>query len=152
MHVYQDLQPYICSFADCSSGIKTFVSRREWGEHEFTEHCEKQPKDLNRTSQDTCPFCQTLPAGPRSQYVTHVGRHMQEISHAAIPISAMTDDDGNLELSNEDDNTIHDSIASAQIAEPEPFFIAPAGFRPNSLFVGRKKEIERLDKLFLDVR
>lgn len=151
MHVYQDLQPYICSFADCSSGIETFVSRREWGEHEFTEHREKQPKDLNLTSQDTCPFCQTLLAGPRSQYISHVGRHMQEVSHAAIPVSAMTDDDGDLELSDEYDNMIHDAIVSAQIAEPEPFFIAPAGFRPNALFVGREKEIEQL-QLLLDER
>lgn len=77
---------------------------------------------------------------------------MQEISHAAIPMSAMTNDDGDLELSDEDDDTIHDSIASAQIAEPEPVFFAPAGFRPNSLFVGREKEIEQLDKLFFDER
>ena len=77
---------------------------------------------------------------------------MQEISHAPIPMSAMTNDDGDLELSDEDDDTIHDSITSAQIAEPEPVFFAPAGFRPNSFFVGREKEIGQLDKLFFDER
>lgn len=65
-------------------------------------------------------------------------------------MSAMTNDDGDLELSDEDDDTIHVPIASAQTAEPEPIFIAPAGFRPNSLFVGREKEIKQLDKLLFD--
>lgn len=74
---------------------------------------------------------------------------MQEISHAAIPMSAMTNDDGDLELSDEGDDTSRDSV---QIAELESVFIAPAGFRPNSLFVGREKEMEQLDKLFLDER
>ena len=74
---------------------------------------------------------------------------MQEISHAAIPMSAMTNHNGSLELSDEDDNTSH---ISAQIAEAEPLFIAPAGFRPNSLFVGREEEMEQLDKLFLGER
>ncbi len=116
------------------------------------EHREKQPGYLNRTLKDTCPFCQTLLAGQKSQFISHVGRHMQEISHAAIPMSARTDDDGDLELSEEDDDTIHDLIVSARIVEPESVFIAPADFRPNSLFVGREKEIERLDKLFFDER
>ena len=77
---------------------------------------------------------------------------MQEISHAAIPMSAMTDDDGELELSDEGSITIHDSTASAQIAEAESVFMAPVGFRPNSLFVGREKEIEQLDKMIFDER
>ncbi len=77
---------------------------------------------------------------------------MQEISHAAIPMSALTNDDGGLELSDEDDITSHDSIASAQIAEPEFVFIAPVGFRPNSVFVGREKEMRQLDKLLFDDR
>ena len=77
---------------------------------------------------------------------------MQEISHAAIPMSAMTNDDGDLELSDEDDNTIQDSIASAQIAEPQSVFIVPPGFRPNSIFVGREREIEQLKKFLFDER
>ena len=64
----------------------------------------------------------------------------------------MTDGYEGYVLSEEEDNMIHDSIAPAEIADPEPFFISPAGFRPTSLCVGREKEIERLDQLFLDER
>ena len=84
--------------------------------------------------------------------MSHVGKHMQEISHAAIPMSAMTHDDGDLEVSDEGDNSIHDSVAVSQIAEPESVFIVPPGFRPNSIFVGRETEIEQLENLLIKKR
>ena len=83
--------------------------------------------------------------------MSHVGKHMQEISHAAIPMSAMANNDGGIELSDED-NSFHTSIASAQIAEPEPYFIVPPGLRSSSIFVGRGREIKQLEKLLIDER
>lgn len=35
-HVFTDLQPYICTFEDCSSG--SFSSRHEWFSHEIESH------------------------------------------------------------------------------------------------------------------
>jgi len=35
-HVMQDLQPYVCTFKDCS--LKLFSSRHEWFEHELANH------------------------------------------------------------------------------------------------------------------
>ena len=54
---------------------------------------------------------------------------MQEISHAAVAMSALANDDSGLELSDEDSITSHDTIASTQIVEPEIVSIAPTGFR-----------------------
>lgn len=33
-HILQDLQPYVCTYADCASSEQLFRSRREWAEHE----------------------------------------------------------------------------------------------------------------------
>ena len=42
--------------------------------------------------QQRCPFCGTFPSQTKRQFISHVSRHLQEISHAAIPPSAMQDD------------------------------------------------------------
>jgi hypothetical protein len=38
MHVFADLQPYICTFDDCRSMLLTFPNRMTWSQHELTEH------------------------------------------------------------------------------------------------------------------
>ena len=38
MHVFSDLQPYICTFKGCREMLVTFPSRELWSKHEFTEH------------------------------------------------------------------------------------------------------------------
>ena len=35
-HVMRDLQPYVCTFKDCS--LRLFSSRHEWFEHELVTH------------------------------------------------------------------------------------------------------------------
>ncbi|TAQ84989.1 hypothetical protein B7494_g6698 [Chlorociboria aeruginascens] len=37
-HVYDDLEPYVCLFSNCSLGLHTFQSRRTWIMHEFQMH------------------------------------------------------------------------------------------------------------------
>ncbi|KAL6720532.1 hypothetical protein ACLMJK_002456 [Lecanora helva] len=58
MHVFADLRPYICSFADCEAGITQFSSRAAWADHEFSEHrieqwwcCPECPVDCNSASE-----------------------------------------------------------------------------------------------------
>jgi hypothetical protein len=36
--VFQDLQPYICTFDGCADALTTFPTRKCWAEHEFREH------------------------------------------------------------------------------------------------------------------
>jgi hypothetical protein len=38
IHVFQDLQPYICTFDGCCDALTTFPTRKLWAEHEFSEH------------------------------------------------------------------------------------------------------------------
>lgn len=77
----------------------------------ITRHVSEQHEDMNDQEHDSmaesrlrhiaqwiheqeCPFCRTpLASGTtRRQYISHVGRHLQQVSHAAIPMSAMSDD------------------------------------------------------------
>ncbi|KAH0541224.1 hypothetical protein FGG08_004280 [Glutinoglossum americanum] len=37
-HVFTDLEPYICTFQDCTGGISTYSSRKLWADHEFSQH------------------------------------------------------------------------------------------------------------------
>ena len=52
-----------------------------------------------------CPLCLRLRATTKAQFISHVSRHMREISQAAIPLSLMTDDD-QMEDFSDDDNTV----------------------------------------------
>jgi hypothetical protein len=38
MHVFADIQSYICTHNDCTDALKTFPSRELWADHEFGEH------------------------------------------------------------------------------------------------------------------
>ena len=38
MHVFSDLQPYICTFPDCPNELAQFSSRAAWADHEFSQH------------------------------------------------------------------------------------------------------------------
>lgn len=38
MHVFADLRPYICTFANCKMELAQFTTRLAWADHEFTEH------------------------------------------------------------------------------------------------------------------
>lgn len=38
MHVFADLSPYICTFANCSMELAQFPTRAAWADHEFSEH------------------------------------------------------------------------------------------------------------------
>src|ERR1700723_3502879 len=37
-HVLQDLQPYICTYPDCSDAFRMYSSRHRWLEHERLVH------------------------------------------------------------------------------------------------------------------
>ena len=37
-HVFRDLEPYICTSADCRGGIAPYSTRKAWADHEFSVH------------------------------------------------------------------------------------------------------------------
>ena len=54
MHFFADLQPYICTFADCEDELAQFPDRAAWAEHEFSQHritrswcCSECPQAFN---------------------------------------------------------------------------------------------------------
>ena len=49
MHIFADLQPYICTFADCEDELAQFPNRAAWAEHEFSQH--------RITQSWSCPKC-----------------------------------------------------------------------------------------------
>ncbi|KAJ6032529.1 hypothetical protein N7540_003261 [Penicillium herquei] len=38
MHVFADLESYICTHDECKDALKTFPTRQMWADHEFNEH------------------------------------------------------------------------------------------------------------------
>lgn len=38
MHIFEDLKPYICTFAGCKDELAQFPNRAGWAEHEFSQH------------------------------------------------------------------------------------------------------------------
>ena len=38
LHVFADLQPYICTFTGCEDELLQFSSRAAWADHEFSKH------------------------------------------------------------------------------------------------------------------
>ena len=49
MHIFADLQPYICTFANCKAELVQFPNRAAWAEHEFSQH--------RITRSWSCPEC-----------------------------------------------------------------------------------------------
>lgn len=66
-HVFSDLQPYTCTFEHCPSPFRLFPTRREWMEHEMSQHRRKW----------VCVFCQQPDSALSSQeaMANHIRTH-----------------------------------------------------------------------------
>ncbi|KAJ0426158.1 hypothetical protein BJY00DRAFT_273123 [Aspergillus carlsbadensis] len=42
MHVFADLQAYVCTHDDCKDATRTFATRKLWASHEFTNHLSRK--------------------------------------------------------------------------------------------------------------
>jgi hypothetical protein len=60
--------------------------------------------EMRDGSNEVCPFCLVVPARTQRAFARHVGRHLQEISLAALPITATSPDSETDDDSNDDDN------------------------------------------------
>ncbi|KAK1750909.1 cold-shock' DNA-binding domain-containing protein [Echria macrotheca] len=75
-HVFFDLQPYVCTFENCTSGL--FETRHEWWQHELDTHRRKWRCTI-------CPSTQTV-CGDKTQIEHHLRtRHSSVLSEAQIP-------------------------------------------------------------------
>ena len=94
-HIFKDIKPYVCTFADCSMPDRVYDSRREWYFHETTEH---HREDL------VCALCKdTLKSS--KQYERHVARHLEELALFALPRTELDDPE-------DDDDDVVDARAS----------------------------------------
>ena len=112
--------------------IKNHVEKRHGDLHDFKyESLIKSASQYTATwiQQQSCPFCKIFSAHTKRQFVSHLGRHLQEISHAAIPSSVMSDDHVEIEEDTDDetmeegkrgDSTVDEVEESGQ-PEAKPF-------------------------------
>jgi hypothetical protein len=64
------------------------------------------------TLEEPCPFCLTAPAQTQRSFATHVGRHLQDISLAALPnlnLSPDSEEEEEGDTDGDDDNDNEDS-------------------------------------------
>ena len=78
-------------------GITRHISERHdaLNDQEHDSMAESRSRHIAQwIHEQECPFCRTPVASctSRRQYISHVGRHLQQVSHAAIPMSAMSHD------------------------------------------------------------
>jgi hypothetical protein len=135
IHVFADLQPYICTFEGCRSMLVTFPSRKMWSEHELMQHRTRRSwkcrlcsntftaenlltKHLQLThdlsehhcnllvasspteslgpvsaKDEQCPLCLQKGWTNQRKFITHKGRHLEDIALLVLPREFETDSD-----------------------------------------------------------
>ncbi|EEQ91496.2 uncharacterized protein BDCG_06616 [Blastomyces dermatitidis ER-3] len=115
-HVFDDLQPYVCTFRDCSTPNQVYSRRRTWFNHEKTAHRAAQlPQGDSRAALlqssgpvDTlsavdCPLC-------REQVLSlhhlerHLARHLEQLALFAMPKYIREDNNQRGSQEGNDDN------------------------------------------------
>lgn len=94
-HLYDDLQPYMCLEAKCLQ--QSFANRRDWIGHLRTHYSAA----WNSVS---CPLCFQAAGSGQFSVMTHLGRHLEEISLAALPVYPDEDDDQVFETDSESES------------------------------------------------
>ena len=88
-HVFQDLQPYICTVADCSMPHTLFSTRHEWVQHMKESHPREWTGDENGELNTSsfcaiCPLCK-ITSNSENHFVRHLARHLQELALFVLP-------------------------------------------------------------------
>lgn len=78
-HIFDDIQPYVCFYENCTFGSKPFGTREHWTDHLVLEH-----KLAGSENYFNCPLCQQSVSG-RGAISGHLARHMVEIALSVIP-------------------------------------------------------------------
>ncbi|KAI1477869.1 hypothetical protein F4774DRAFT_387977 [Daldinia eschscholtzii] len=105
-HLLADLQPWVCCQTSCPCE-STFMNREEWVAHLY-----RGQKDHPEWDEKTCPLCQTVITEGGRAALSHVARHLEEISLAAVPCYPKDDDDHD----SYDDERTGSEISSSIIA------------------------------------
>lgn len=96
IHIFDDLQPYVCTAPGCEEEVKTFKDRIAWARHEAGHRTTEEAPRI-------CPFCpKSREAGPENSYYRHVGHHLREIALAVLPQGNETEDEDGSDSSRSD--------------------------------------------------
>jgi hypothetical protein len=100
-HVFNDLNPYLCTFEQCSRDAdRVYGLKDDWSNHETAEH--------ERDDRSTCPLCSSNLEAKDSN--AHIADHLEQLALAALPDASLPptdDDDANV-------SELHDDTASEQ--------------------------------------
>ena len=122
-HVFQDLQPYICTFPTCVTPEKLYPTRHEWVHHSNKAHPREETKGFA-----ACPLC-TEPIDVGEQYDRHLARHLQELALFVLPGS-------------EDDSEVNDDQEAESRSSANSIDPAASRSRPMSLDGRRSSLVE----------
>jgi hypothetical protein len=87
-HIYNDLKPYTCVFSDCSLKYGLFPDRNTWADHIGLEH---QLAPAWHALE--CSLCHGTVDEGKYSIILHLGKHLEEISLAALPQDISPDED-----------------------------------------------------------
>ena len=79
MHVFADLQPYLCTFDECALKLKAYPKRLLWADHELREHFTEK---LWR-----CSYCSQIEQNPESYR-----QHLQQVHKYALTNESLSQD------------------------------------------------------------
>ncbi|CRK22415.1 hypothetical protein BN1723_002855 [Verticillium longisporum] len=102
-HLYLDLKPWVCHDISCAYGDRPFPNRREWVNHLAQHH------DFEVSSETiNCPLCHEKMSEEKLKVIAHLAAHLEEISLAALPPMAESEEDSSHA---EEESTDNDSVA-----------------------------------------
>ncbi|KAI1860685.1 uncharacterized protein JN550_011410 [Neoarthrinium moseri] len=80
LHLYGDLQPWVCLDASCVRGETTYGNRNDWISHLVLGH------GLGPAWESLdCPLCHAVIEPGKTSITKHLGGHLEEISLGALP-------------------------------------------------------------------
>ncbi|KAE8845896.1 hypothetical protein PTNB73_01877 [Pyrenophora teres f. teres] len=86
LHLFRDLQPYTCFYANCSWSTTPFADRQLWSKHLELDH-----EFGSAWNALQCPLCLNTTEQGKSAILTHFARHMEDIALAALPRDVESD-------------------------------------------------------------
>lgn len=85
-HLFLDLRPYTCLYANCTFSQEAFVNRQLWSEHmEAVHELGSEWKGIQ------CPLCLSVVKHGKIRVLSHLARHLEGIALASLPCDVESD-------------------------------------------------------------
>ena len=110
-HVFNDLEPYVCTEITCTTPDKLYATRHEWLRHLEVAHPREESSRTKLGNPDqgvNCSLCGDS-LDTKTRHDRHLARHLQELALFILPRNEEDSDDG-------EDNTDTDSSSSIALS------------------------------------